>query len=370
MLGGDEKHTVLVKGLSNTSRCTFLTVVVGLDFALLEQQKAKLDRTQDMQDEALLEQAFKEATAPKKRTREEIVEKLRKSRGSASSDLPPPDKGLETAKSMGRFRPIGAPVESKVKKRKNKTGAEDADKKSKKRKTEETSSDKKLTKVVPESKSSVDDRPPPTVIKEVRPRTPSPDIDVDVDIFADVGEYRGFGSDSGSDAETGEEDGTKRDQAISNPRSAAEGRKTDWFGNPLSEEKDKPTAGNSAPTEAIKGKGKLTREPDQEDSDMEPGHEPEPEPEQPSRLQPLASSSVPSIREILARDEAAEREEKRKARKEKKKNKKPSETTKINREAKQCVPYSSSLCFTLSYFTYSSCLRIGWRNTLPLKINE
>ena len=43
------------------------------------------------------------------------------------------------------------------------------------------------------------------------------------------------------------------------------------------------------------------------------------EEEQPMRLQPLASSTVPSIREILAADQTAEKEEARKARKEKKK---------------------------------------------------
>ena len=52
------------------------------------------------------------------------------------------------------------------------------------------------------------------------------------------------------------------------------------------------------------------------------------------RLQPLASSTVPSIREILAADQAAEKEEARKARKEKKKKGKGemSEEAKINRD--------------------------------------
>lgn len=348
MLGGDEKHTVLVKGLTQFGGYIGLCVdmLAGLDFALLEQQRAKLDRTQDIQDDTLLEQAFKEVTAPRKRTREEIVEELKKSRGP-SSTIPISDNSLETVKATGKFRPIGAPVETRVKKRKNKVVTDNSEKKSKKRKKEEDTSlvEETVIATADPKKVATDHLMSPA-------RMPSPEIDADADIFADVGEYHGLGSESGSDGDTDEENEGKRDNASSTARSVvADTRKMDWFGNPVEEAKQEKLAERPAERQPAKARGPLPP--------PEPDLPEELEPEQPSRLQPLASSSVPSIREILAMDEAAEKEEKRKARKEKKKNKKPSETTKIDREVKQYV--------SCSKFRSLLILQSGWNNTLPQK---
>jgi len=64
--------------------CDYNSSSSGLDFALLEQQKAKLYESQDVDDEMALEQVFQELSAPKKPTREELVANLKKSRSKVS----------------------------------------------------------------------------------------------------------------------------------------------------------------------------------------------------------------------------------------------------------------------------------------------
>ena len=75
-LGGDADHTVLVK---------------GLDFALLEQTKAKLAATDSVVDDEVLESAFLEGSSsapsiPRKRTREDILKELKEKRGKGGAD--------------------------------------------------------------------------------------------------------------------------------------------------------------------------------------------------------------------------------------------------------------------------------------------
>ncbi|EGN96819.1 hypothetical protein SERLA73DRAFT_185001, partial [Serpula lacrymans var. lacrymans S7.3] len=101
-LGGDSDHSILVK---------------GLDIALLEQNKA---RTITSTEDESLEQAFAEASAestvPKKRTREDLIQELKK-RKQNGTDEQAVDKAvksaeeearlLEEAKKTGKFKPIG-----------------------------------------------------------------------------------------------------------------------------------------------------------------------------------------------------------------------------------------------------------------------
>ena len=61
-------------------------LVKGLDFALLEQNRARLAASSAAEDDESLEQAFREvaAPAPRKRTREEIVQALKAKRAKTS----------------------------------------------------------------------------------------------------------------------------------------------------------------------------------------------------------------------------------------------------------------------------------------------
>ena len=136
------------------------------------------------------------------------------------------------------------------------------------------------------------------------------DDDDDDDIFASAGDYAGIevGDDDGDDA-------SDAGGAAKEPKDASDGEIPDsappprrWVDideppvlppkSPSPERMSEPPAKSASP-------------------EREEGEE-----EEPVRLQPLASSSVPSIRELLAMDEAKEREEKRRERREKKKGKK------------------------------------------------
>ena len=306
--------------VANTTHCPS-----GLDFALLEQQKAKLYESQDVDDEMALEQVFQELSAPRKPTREELVANLKKSR---SEGVTPVDKPLEVAKQQGKFRPIGAPADVKPKKRKVKGDEKDGVKK-KKRKLGDVSKDGQeghdmdVAVDLPNHppKESTPPRPKP------RPRTPSPEIDVHADIFADADEYHGLPSGSDSEPEGGEtRSQTEAKPFIRAPVVDTTARKN-WFGD-AEDEPPMPTLQLRRPQTENRPahmEGEAGEIEDEEEEVAKPV----------SRLRGLASSAVPSIKEILALDDAAEREEKRKAKKEKKKKKNPTEETKINREVKQ-----------------------------------
>ena len=309
-LGGDSEHTVLVK---------------GLDFALLEQTKARTAAQVDGDDS--LEDAFHNASTPvttqssipKKRTREDIIRELKEKRTKNETNTKDVTPGEETTKiatlkQEGKVKPIGfKPIGSSSKSKDN-----DGAKKKKKRRVEGTGdSDKTTAKKLGGSHPSNltnDSTGTAKLATEAGPskpsksRTPEPEpIDEDFDIFADAGEYKGIDYD---------EDG---EDAVHRPRDVEEetvvpvkpGR---WF-----DEGPEPEAPPRPPSPATKEKGKSkANEPDKDSTDeVEPGEEPEPE--KPMRLAPLASSAVPSIRDMLAMDQALEAEEKRRARKEKKK---------------------------------------------------
>jgi IK cytokine len=296
---------------------------LGLDFALLEQQKAKLYESQDANDEMALEQVFQELSAPKKKTREELVAELKKARSEGMLV----DKPLETAKQQGKFKPIGAPADSKPKKRKAKGDEKDGEKKKKKKRKIDDAAEVQEDGLNPQPK---EEALPSSSKPKTRPRTPSPEIDPDADIFGNVEEYRGLPSDS--DSEEGQEPRAKA-QASTSTRTPPTDSVTckDWFG----EKAETEAPSNSKPQ--AQARRPATPENQHMPSGPEEGQEEEEERPRPvARLQALASSAIPSVREILAMDEAAEREEKRKAKKEKRNKKKnPSEETKINREVKQ-----------------------------------
>lgn len=252
----------------------------------------------------MLEEALQEA--PRKRTREEIVAQLKKSRlEKAENSEISTEAQLEPVKLSDRFRRIGAPPPAETKTKKRKVKENDAVSERKKKKS------KAVEEPEPEPKATYYIQPPePSKPKENKPD--SPRIPEDFDIFEDAGEYRGLDIDD--DEEEGEEvEPTKKPNHEANV--GEEKLHTNWFGEVIEAPKPTPVPIPIAPpTKPI-----------------------EYEEEVPLKLQPLAGTG-PSIKDILALDAAAEKEEKRKAIKEKKKDKKkPSEETKINREVKKYV---------------------------------
>lgn len=361
MLGGDAHHTVLVKGeliatfLDHlgivhhfTHLLIYLSILPGLDFALLEQQKAKMSQGQAAADDDL-ESAFMEASVPvpKKKTRDELVDELKQARSSASATYVTQD-GLERAKMAGKFKPIGAPdkpIEKEKTKRKKRAndGAEDGERKKKKRKVESEpaaeaqinrdNNDKLPGQKVFEETPSEDARI--TRVGSTKEKAPTLlPIDDDDDIFADAGEYQGLEVSDGDDDDEEEEKPktlSKPSGRHSPPRGSPSNKPTrNWFGEPV--ELDRPPVSlkpsSIAPAPIVpfsESTSKPQLKVNEQEGDLIEG----------AKLRGLASSAVPSIKDLLAIDQAAEREEKRKAKKEKKKAKKLTEDAKLNREVKK-----------------------------------
>ncbi|EJD07526.1 uncharacterized protein FOMMEDRAFT_143896 [Fomitiporia mediterranea MF3/22] len=375
-LGGDAEHTVLVK---------------GLDFALLEQTKSRMAASTSAQDDEELEEAFRGAISAspppldqttttstsntKKRTREDIVRELKNKRtkgegdvNGAESSTPLADRALDEAKREGKFKPIGfKPIGAT----KDKEGKE-VKKKKKRKVTENGTGDSQQRppgSTVPSSSkddaSTSNTKQGPD--KPASEPTPAPEpepepVNEDFDIFADAGEYEGVNFDD--DDDEGIDDSSKREVQPSEARETIEstpaegepGPRRKWFDD------DEPP---SPPPERLlpslnnqKGKSKdpsgspeHTTPRGQRNENEEP-HDDE-EAERISRLAPLTSSAVPSIRDILAADTAREAEEKRKARKEKRKrggggdggggsgeSKKVSAEAKLNRDYQKLKSYT------------------------------
>lgn len=392
----------------------------GLDFALLEQNRARAATQDDVEAEAALEAAFSgkldpsspsvesstqsalSSTAKPRRTREERIADLKRKRDearnsvSASSEaLPTPSiediEKLERAKKMGKFRPIGAPPPEvkkdepteKRKKKKRKvtveapTPVEEMKNASTVRgqltQTSTNSSISQSSRVVSKKpnlstgsaseplivlnlspKTTTPTPPPSTVptrlqvpLEDAPPlrltkRAPSPTNDSDEDIFAGAGSYKGLdsdASDSGSDSasESGSETGERRRKRAGKEREKMDGdngattmgeagvenvRKISrWFGDndpDLAPLLAPPTASlladpAKAPSSQRSRPRSRSHSPSRRPlphSDAEDGEEPVP-----IRLQPLSSSFIPSVKEILELDKQVEAEEKRKARK-------------------------------------------------------
>ncbi|RPD64205.1 hypothetical protein L226DRAFT_533512 [Lentinus tigrinus ALCF2SS1-7] len=324
-LGGDSQHTVLVK---------------GLDFALLEQNRARVAAETAATEDVSLEQAFIESSAqPKKRTKEDILRELKSKRGaggagSASTAPAEADKALEEAKKAGKFRPIGfKPVggsaekgsEGKVKRKKKvKAGEpeENGERKKKRKVAADTPPAPEPASVPSEqlhgSREAAADAPIAGPSTTKPPPAPEPEpIDEDFDIFAGAGEYTGI--DLGDDDEGSEEEDSKppiRESEDGELRDGSAPRPGRWLAT--SDDEREPTPPPSAAPARDSKSATRSVSPHRPPSPGEDGEMMEEE-ERPIRLQPLASSVLPSIKDLIAMSEEAEKAEKRKARKEKKK---------------------------------------------------
>ncbi|KAG8854861.1 hypothetical protein FRB96_007261 [Tulasnella sp. 330] len=330
-LGGDETHTVLVK---------------GLDYALLEQKKAQIKGTDALADDDALEEAFQAAVdlpsiVPKKRSRNDIISELKGKHAITSMDdemlekvaAPPPEvAALEKAKQMGKFKPIGVPsAEMKAKEEKRKK---------KKRKVVEAEPMKtkaKATTALSTSKAAstssapTSDIPPPMASSIRSPETnitptetrskPPPfppiladsDFADDMDIFAEAGEYEGLDLGDEDEDDTHQPPSASQLNRLAPSHNKEEGdapiRRGNWFNEPSPEPLDQgPPAQVVAAASSSSGAQHATEEGEGEES-------------VPTHLAPLASSSITDVKAFLAMDKALEKEEKRKARKEKNKKK-------------------------------------------------
>lgn len=293
----------------------------------MEQNKAKAAAVSNVEDDEALEQAFLgvdggastdvvEADPQPKKSRQDLIRELKEKRGQ---DNPAEDKatdaGIEEAKKAGKFKPIGfKPIGGGSEGKKRKKEKEEREKKKKKRKVGGIED-----KPVKASSSMQPSVPPVPVTLAEKGEQPVPEselLDANFDIFAGVGEYAGeIEDDEDGDKHSAAEDSQEPPQEVDHLRRG-------WF-----EELESPTPPLKEPTP-----------PPAEEPSRAEGEEVEGEPAL-IRLAPLASSM--SVKDILAIDEAATKEEKRKARKEKKKKKAElSAEGKANRDYQKCV-----LCF-------------------------
>ncbi|KAI0083950.1 RED-like protein N-terminal region-domain-containing protein [Irpex rosettiformis] len=324
-LGGDSTHTVLVK---------------GLDFALLEQNKARAFATSTIEDDDTLEQAFIEgsSTVSKKRTREEIVAELRNKRtkgeatdvgeeGGEEGVKGAGDMALEEAKKSGKFKPIGfKPIGETEKKGKKKVIKKVKGEGKKKKAKEDVTREYAVMKSTVNPKV-IDAKPPaPIATKLAEPEPES--IDEDFDIFAGAGEYTGLdlGDDDG-DAESETEPGVIADDAESMEPIIPQAK---WF-----ETEEEPSRSKSRSPPPSREAHRLPSQPPHGPGEPEEGEEPEEEPAM--RLVPLSTSM--SVRDILAADEEEEKAEKRRARKEKKKKGELSTAGKVDRDYQRLKAY-------------------------------
>ena len=308
--------------------------------ALLEQNKtrATLDSTED--DETLEKTYVEASTAPKKRTRADILDELKQKRSQlgqthdqleSESTAQSKDDAkilMEEAKKQGKFKPIGfKPIEGsekkKKKKKKIKSGdgtTENGEREKKKRKLEAD------TQVEAERPSSAPEMLPPTPTTSKATTEPEPEpqsLGEDFDIFAGAGEYEGIAFENDDDEGEGEaEMELPAERGDTSPGSAPTARSKGWFVTEDDEiEATGPTIQLPPPQDSYShihpaSPGRRS----QDDRDHgQTGELTDEREHQPIRLQPLSSSALPSIRDFLAMDQAAEAEEKRRKRKEQKK---------------------------------------------------
>jgi len=301
----------------------------------LEQNKAKAAAISIVEDDEALEQAFlgvdggapidavETAPQPKKKSRQDLIRELKEKRGQNKPvEAKGVDAGIEEAKKAGRFKPIGfKPIGGDSEGKKRKKEKEGGDKK-KKRKVEEA----KATPVEASGSTQPSTPPVPAALSD-KGKRPAPELepkplDPDFDIFAGVEEYTGEIEDDE------EEDKHLTTEGSQEPQPDVDQARRGWFDKPKS-----PTPPPREPTPPVEEPSGT------KDEEME-------EEPAPVRLAPLVSSM--SVKDILAMDEAAAKEEKRKARKEKKKKK-----AELNPEGKVNRDYQK---YVLSFLP----LR-GWR---------
>ncbi|KAF9477589.1 hypothetical protein BDN70DRAFT_880981 [Pholiota conissans] len=331
-LGGDSEHSILVK---------------GLDFALLEQNRARAAQVTsedlDALDEAYMESSSTHKLAvPKKRTREDIVKELKEARnsgksGNGSTTIKTAEKEvllLEEAKQKGKFKPIGIKPISSVsegKKKKPKTNSADGTEKKKKKIKVEVGDGSASKKTTVETSMPP---PPPVPAKSVEALEIEEPFDDDFDIFDGAGEYEGLDfNDNDNEAQPSH----KEEMSSTVPAIPRRWIETD---DEPAELHKAPLPSSSLATPIVPRPlppNELTKN---EDEDMQD--------DQPMRLVPLSSSAIPSIKELLAMDKAAGSQTKNKRRKDKKKadaehedgSKKKSTEEKVERDYKRLKTYT------------------------------
>ncbi|KAI0033941.1 hypothetical protein K488DRAFT_69523 [Vararia minispora EC-137] len=343
-LGGDSEHTVLVK---------------GLDYSLLEQNKARLVSENVKHDDEALEAVFISTAAPvaPKRSRADVLRELKEKRAAEAAEKQPVENTVTSAPpeerqlaATGKFKPIGfKPVDEKGKKKKRGERALEAGEKGKKKRRKVEAEDasgvakpRTISMEATASAAMVSDAGEPMVEVPTSgnplalPPAAAPESapeDDDVDIFAGAGDYEGLALDS--DGESAAEADNKPPRCEPSPPSPAPRR--GWF-NESREPTPPPGSASFASTSKLPA-GPSSKAPIAVSRSPEPAsHLEDNEEEGPMRLQPLSSSALPSIKDLLALDEAAEKEEKRRAKKEKKKKGKGggegggNEADKVNRD--------------------------------------
>ncbi|TNY24332.1 hypothetical protein DMC30DRAFT_163435 [Rhodotorula diobovata] len=336
-LGGDAHHSVLVK---------------GLDHALLARKKheAALEADAELEDvEDALDEAFEAAPAPapapsaaakKGKSRDDLLAELKAMRAGAAAELGPASavEGQEEPKKDSRFKPIGADRKGKGKEVPAASGgagwkavgaaggdAAGEKKRRKKKKVAPAGEGGASAPAAAEPTPAKEPTPPPT--KPTLPPQPAPDdFDDDADIFGDVGEYGGLGSDSDDDDEAAGASSARQPPpprpAATAEGSAAAGTKRKYFDDDEEDDLNLSTAPNAVTDLAEKqaaadAAAALAGQGDEgAGEDIEEGGE-----VRPMRLQGFSSSKGPSARDLLEMDKEAEAEEKRKAKKAKRREK-------------------------------------------------
>jgi IK cytokine len=276
-------------------------------------QEAELD---DAAAEDALEAVFSEIVASSsaepqpstlsepgtKKSRAEILAQLKASRSGSGATIKTEGDSSQTSESVASskfkpigFKPIGAP-EGKKKKKKRVDGAPEGDGESKKKKRKVVIAEAPTTKA----------NSAPSESKITSNAVPASDsaIDDEEDIFADAGEYQGV--DLGDSDEEGDTGDLVTSNGVAETTSDQPSvMRRGWFeGEPTP-----PPTTHTVPVAEME-EGETLDVPSTGDMEAE---------EPPMRLQPLASSALPSVRDMLAADEALEKEEKRRERKEKRK---------------------------------------------------
>lgn len=324
-LGGDSDHSILVK---------------GLDMALFEQNKARLQAVQGAEDDETLEEAFTQSTVPtsstKKRTREDVIREIKEKRmagGGGATMTTTTETSVDLAKSSGKFKPIGfKPVGGGEEKKRKKVGGEGDElkkKRKKKRKVDPTAAaipsadgarrdvDMEVQPVEDAAMSQQPANPEPTTKADPKPPVEEP-MEDEGDIFAGLGEYdvfAGLGGDDSDDSDVDEQPKLKSKPAEETSRSPL--RRANWFDD--EPEEGAAQSANSKPPAPVDEKRhspgaehKRDHNHDMDDSQSE-------EDEQPVRLQPLHSSAVPSIKDLLDTDSKSVKKRRPKKKKGKKK---------------------------------------------------
>ncbi|KAG6888665.1 hypothetical protein C0995_006783 [Termitomyces sp. Mi166 len=317
-LGGDATHTILVK---------------GLDMALLEQNRARAAMGADaLADDESLEKAFAESQAqPKKRTREDLIRELKAKRAGQSPETTITEEQeegkkektkekeearvLEEAKRAGKFRPIGfTPIGGEKKKKKAKDGEVEGEKrKKKKRRVDDAGTAEGTSKTPASAAAQAPEKTPVPVAECSKATTPppqpspvsAPEIEAlpeDFDIFAGAGDYEGIQLDSDSEGEDKSQHPSIRDHEPEHDLGSAPNRKWIDTGSPEPEPEPEPSKPELLKSVLVSSSTTAAAPPPRtETGEGEDGGDEE----RLMRLVPLASSSLPSIKDFLAADEAA-----------------------------------------------------------------